>query len=1128
MTLVSPGVEVTVIDQSNYLPAATNSVPFILIATAQNKISGTGTGVAPGTIAANADTVYLITSQRDLAATFGNPFFYKTSDGAAINGYELNEYGLLAANSVLGISNRAYVQRANIDLSTLTATLVRPTGVPNNGTYWLDTSESMWGISEWNQTTSAFTVQTPIVITSTTELTGSAPAASVGSIGNYAVVATNANNPIYYKNSSNSWVLVGSDLWKESWPTVQGTNTITGQALTASDVLEINGTNCAVPASPNNTLAGLVGVINGHSIAGIIASADSSNRLVITASEAANTHTGEVVIGASTTAGLATTLGVTVQTYQTPQLDQTPNYTVPRWRTTDSQPAPTGSVWIQTTVPNQGSEIIVKVYNSSLATWITSIVPLYSDDQSANADLDPAGGGKSIAVGTLYAEYNSSPQYVSPYFNNTATLTILERLATGSTIVTGATADPTFASGNAFTIATSQANSTSLTSPVTVTIGGTGTPADFVAAVSAANIPNVSASVAPNGAIVFTQSLGGVISLVDGSGNPLAAAGFTTALEQVRAVPTSTSATGGLLLSNWVQLSYIASPIAPDQNPASGTPWYYSAVNQVDIMIQNNGAWSGYRTVNPDVRGYNLTLTDANGPQISVTAPITQSTGGTLAYGDLWIDSSDLELYPVINRWENVNGVDQWVAIDNTDHTTINGVIFEDARWAPNGTTDPIADNYPTIQSLLISNYLDLDAPSPDLYADGTLLWNTRRSGYNVKEFQAGYFNAATFSVPYYDPTTTYSANETVLYNGVIYVYIGSTAAGHIPTNTTYWAELQTNAWVTASGKRADGAPYMGRFAQRSLIVAALKSAIDTQQVLREEQNVFNLIACPQYPELIPNMIALNNERSNTAFVVGDTPLRMGPDSASIADWVTDANGLGNYAADGLTISDPYTGVFYPSCQTTDLSGTIVVQPPSHMMLRTIIRSDEIAYPWLAPAGTRRGLVDNATAIGYVNAQTGAFVTTATGQVVRDILYTNNINPITYIPGTGITNYGNKTISAVTSALDRINVARLVAYIRARLITIGKNYVFEPNDQTTRNQITNDVTSMMIDLVAKRGLYDYLVVCDSSNNTPARIDNNELWVDIAIEPVKAVEFIYIPVRIMNTGAIASGGAPLSV
>jgi phage tail sheath protein FI len=146
------------------------------------------------------------------------------------------------------------------------------------------------------------------------------------------------------------------------------------------------------------------------------------------------------------------------------------------------------------------------------------------------------------------------------------------------------------------------------------------------------------------------------------------------------------------------------------------------------------------------------------------------------------------------------------------------------------------------------------------------------------------------------------------------------------------------------------------------------------------------------------------------------------------------------------------------------------------------------------------------------------------GQALRDILYERNVNSITFIPGVGITNFGNKTTTVTTTALDRINVARLVAFLRGRLEQIGKLFLFEPNDEITRAEITNTVNSLMIDLIAKRAIYDYLVVCDNSNNTPARIDRNELWVDIAIEPVKAVEFIYIPLRIRNTGEISGAAA----
>ena len=365
------------------------------------------------------------------------------------------------------------------------------------------------------------------------------------------------------------------------------------------------------------------------------------------------------------------------------------------------------------------------------------------------------------------------------------------------------------------------------------------------------------------------------------------------------------------------------------------------------------------------------------------------------------------------------------------------------------------------------------------------LLFNTRRSGYNVKSFQENYFNATDYP-------------DDVL-----------------PT--------QKNTWLSTSGNRDSGAMWSGRQAQRQIIVQALRAGIDTSSAAREEQNQFNLIATPGYPELITNMIALSNERNNTLFVVGDTPLRLDVSGNSLVAWATNNNGLGLETEDGLVSTSNYAAAFYPSCQTSDLSGNTVVAPASHMMVRTILRSDAASYPWFAPAGTRRGVVDNATAIGYIEAATGEFQQLAVGQAVRDILYERNINPITFIPGVGITNFGNKTTTVVTTALDRINVARLIAFLRGRLEEIGKLFLFEPNDEITRNEITNVCNSLMIDLIAKRAIYDYLVVCDLSNNTPARIDRNELYVDIAIEPVKAVEFIYIPLRIKNTGEIAAGG-----
>ena len=1101
MALVSPGVEVTIIDQSQYIPAATNSVPYILLATASNKISGAGVGIAAGTLAVNANQVYLITSQRDLAATYGVPFFYQTTTGTPINGYELNEYGLLAAYSALGISNRCYVQRVDIDLAELTATLVRPTGNPANNTYWLDTANTNWGIFQYNQTTNAFTNQVPIVITDTADLETSStvPLQTIGSIGDYAVTATNIYNPIYYKRGGptssqttaaalsdlyNTWVLVGSDDWKTAWATVQGTSA--PASLTAGNT---NGNTVAVPVSPNNTVTGLATAINTAAITGVYA-ANIGGKLNLYADSTATADgstAGEGLVSISNGTGTPlATLGITAQTYAAPDYFAGYSYQAPRWAVGQPQPEPTGSVWLKINNVNLGTNLVVKKFNSTLGTFVLQNCQVFQTNSAANYALDPSGGGQYIAAGATYAQYDPTP-HAEGDTTLTAGFLILERYATGPTIITGDIAftstETPFVVGNTFTIRASAAGSASLSSEVSATIGGTGTIADFVSAVSAANVPYVSASVNSAGNLVFTHSQGGDILLHNITGTPITDAGFNTT---VRGCSPSLIQTM-LQLSNWVTtptFTYTASDTGPDQDPATGRLWYYSAAtDNADIMIQNNGTWYGYQMVTNDVRGENLTLTNAAGPIFSTTAPTTQTdeSSSPLVNGDLWIDTSDLENYPLLYRWTNVGGVQQWVQIDNTDQTTSNGILFADARWAPNGTTNPVSDPYPTITSLLVSDYLDLDAPDPALYPQGTLLFNTRRSGFNVKSFQADYFNATSF------PDDT------------------------LPT--------ETNAWVTASGNRVDGSAYMGRQAQRALIVQALKSGIDTSTQIREESAQFNLIACPQYPELAPNMVALNNERSDTAFSIVDTPLRLTPQE--IVEFATNNDGLGRATGDGLLIGDAYAGTFYPSCQTTDLAGNPVVQPPSHMMIRTIIRSDEVAYPWLAPAGTRRGVIDNAARIGYVDVLTGEFTTLGVNQGLRDVLYTNRVNPITFIPGVGITNFGNKTTTSITSALDRINVARLVAFVRGRLNEIAKQYLFEPNDQITRSSIQSACTSLMIDLIAKRGIYDYLVVCDLSNNTPATIDRNELYVDIAIEPVKAVEFIYIPVRIQNTGSIAN-------
>jgi len=371
------------------------------------------------------------------------------------------------------------------------------------------------------------------------------------------------------------------------------------------------------------------------------------------------------------------------------------------------------------------------------------------------------------------------------------------------------------------------------------------------------------------------------------------------------------------------------------------------------------------------------------------------------------------------------------------------------------------------------------------------LLFNTRRNGNNVKRYVRHYINVNENNIRFNDESQN---------------------------------EYATDRWVNESGLEVDGRGIFGRKAQRKVVVTKLKALTDTNQLLREtEIRTFNLIACPGYVELISNMVNLNIDRKQTAFVIGDTPFRLPNDATSINDWGTNAKSAVDNGERGLVTYDEYLGVYYPSGFSTDNGGNKIVVPASHMVLRSIALSDGVSFPWFAPAGTRRGKVSNATSIGYVDAKTGEWQSIALNEGQRDTLYAVSINPITFLTGAGNVIFGQKTRASNASALDRINVARLVVYLRGQLTKLAKPYIFEPNDKITRDELKAAAESIMLELVGQRGIYDYLVVCDDSNNTPARIDRNELYLDIAIEPVKAVEFIYIPLRLKNTGEIAGLG-----
>jgi len=171
-----------------------------------------------------------------------------------------------------------------------------------------------------------------------------------------------------------------------------------------------------------------------------------------------------------------------------------------------------------------------------------------------------------------------------------------------------------------------------------------------------------------------------------------------------------------------------------------------------------------------------------------------------------------------------------------------------------------------------------------------------------------------------------------------------------------------------------------------------------------------------------------------------------------------------------------------------------------------MVRTDIVAFPWFSPAGQQRGVLNNAIKLAYnpTKAQ-------------RDLLYSSRINSIITQRGTGIVLFGDKTGLSYASAFDRINVRRLFLTVEQALEGAANAQLFELNDANTRSNFVNIVEPYLRDIQAKRGIYDFLIVCDETNNTPDVIDNNEFRADIYLKPTKSINYITLTFVATRTG-----------
>lgn len=1172
--LVSPGVSVTVTNESFYAAAPVGTVPLIVIATAQDKLQTGTTNVAEGTLKANAGKLELMTSQRDLLQFYGSPNFV-TVGGTPQFDNQINEVGLFTAYEFLGIANNAYVIRADVDLAELEPSTTAPTGIPSNNSYWMETG-STWGVfqSDGNVNPAfAWKAKTPLVLNSLTNL-------EIIVQGSAATPITQADTPVFASNAT--MVINGISLALNTTQSITDVvNVINGD--TSLNLLQISAEVVARNQVTSNTTVQTVYSLR-------VQCADITDTIDFTGSatvqvldvlglteEPINLVVPKNTVGSvgdfaittlaqdqdggyrnrmfekiAITSGLGTNTSVENYWFPVGTRDSSvvnSGNVMAGWGWQESRPTRIiGSVSNPTFTSNVSAQIEVGTSATlqvgtqgsmgnpgTLSSLIANINATFTTaNLNANADIYTTGLSSYLRItnydGTdiwVHDTSNTAPMWSNVGINTRQTYF-------GSVV---SSANPTFTANNQFTIDIGGGAKT-----VVVPASPGNTLANVVVAINTA----VGATVATaTGNLLSIDRAGTYITLQELVGTPLNSVGidvgftygpqaFYNDYYPALAVPNTnnklaansvwintTSQNRGVDISvrryingawvrqntnpntgiipwysstavadsafgagkttgtifayynsdnsapiqinmqlvrwsgtAWLPLSYTPSATAPRQGaPADGALWYTTQL-KVDIMVNAGNQWKGYRNVYPG--------TDPNGILISNLAPGEQSTGIPLVDYDIWLDTGT-EDYPTLKRYVASSGI--WEQVDNTDQTSPAGILFLDARSnAGSGYNDSTRPS-----AMLESDNVDTDAPNPALYPTGMLLFNTRYSTNNVKVWRPDHFG------------------------------------------------LGQGTWVTASGNRIDGSPYMGSQAQRRMIVTAIQSALVSNEDARAEQTFFNLIAAPGYPECIEEMIALNIDKKEVAFVIGDTPSNLRPSPGTeIVNWATNANNVAETGDLGLTASSDYAAVWYPWALSTNLDGNSVFVPPSMMALRTIAFNDQVAYPWFAPAGFNRGLVTGVSSVGYLTSE-GEYQPVKLNQGQRDVLYDNRINPIAFIPNRGLVIYGQKTLTATgPSALDRINVARLICYLRYQLDNVAKVYLFEPNDKQTRDAVLATFNNFFNNLVGLRAIFDYAVVCDESNNTAPRIDANQLWIDIAIKPTKAIEFIYIPIRILNT------------
>lgn len=269
-----------------------------------------------------------------------------------------------------------------------------------------------------------------------------------------------------------------------------------------------------------------------------------------------------------------------------------------------------------------------------------------------------------------------------------------------------------------------------------------------------------------------------------------------------------------------------------------------------------------------------------------------------------------------------------------------------------------------------------------------------------------------------------------------------------------------------------------------------------------DEIDALNILMAPGITTapVISGAIAYAESRMDLIFVA-DAPIHLEPQEA-----VDFRKGQSIYSHAAFNSS--YAALYYPWIEITDpMTGKKKLVPPSGAVAGCYARSDQKTQVWYAPAGIDRGRILNALSVAY-----------KTSRGERDVLYPEGVNVIAVFPDTGINIWGQRTLQSQPSAVDRVNVRRLMMFMEEAIAESSRFVVFQPNNPQTWRSLLRLIRPFLQDIKDKGGLYDFAVQCDEETNTPVVIDRNELICRIFVKPTKTAEFIELNFIMTDTGA----------